>query len=274
VIDEVSLQARIDAAVTALEEIDGVLTRPGASDSEIARAERELTVRFPSDFRALLRRTNGIELCYGRKRLFGVGSSAPFDLTQFNHPGTWRWAWPDRPDLDDLVWVGMADTPNVPYSYRRSERGAATRPGGHLWSGLIDLPGYVTSKQVLVDALEGPWQKMAVNCWAEPSLAQFVRTFGRIPMDMAVVPGPARFFPPYAELREHEGAFVGDIAYAMVAYADLLHSADEILEQAGDDPVAIVGAEPWVDDQGRARIRWVAGPVPSGSPAGSSSEDH
>ncbi|HEX9888452.1 MAG TPA: SMI1/KNR4 family protein [Nitriliruptorales bacterium] len=264
--DADALRTRIDAAVTELETIDGVRTWPGATDLQIAQAERELAVRFPADFRTLLRRTNGLELCHGRLRLFGVGPAAPLDLVGFNHPDTWRWAWPDRPDLDDLVWVGMNDVPSAT-AYRRSGLGRRPQGSVQMHAGPIDLPGYLTSQQVLVEALEGPWQKMAASPFATPSLAQFVRAFGRIPMDKAVVPGPARFFPPYDELREHEGAFVGDIAYAMSAYADLLHSADQILEQAGDDPVAIVGAEPWVDEAGRARIRWVAGPVDTDAPA-------
>lgn len=181
-------------------------------------------------------------------------------LEKFNDPATWHWAWPDRPDLHEFLCVGFTENIDHWIAYRRRDLSGARTAELHF--GPIEVPGYLRADGTLLDLLEHGLVNILRNPDPVGADGMYLRHYGSIPDDMAVVPGPSFYFPGEGDIgdRDHEGSMLLPATVAMTAYADLLADSERLQDLADvrGGRVEVHGVEPWTDDHGRARMRWIA----------------
>jgi hypothetical protein len=79
-----------------LASLNGVRFRSGASLGLLDALESALGTQIPFDHRAALSESNGAEVYGGYLTLFGVGPDANVDVTAWNDPKCWKFAWEFR----------------------------------------------------------------------------------------------------------------------------------------------------------------------------------
>lgn len=68
----------------------------GVDASLVAGLERDYGIVLPSEHRAVLQESNGVEVYGGYIRLFGVGTIESVDSSVWNQSDYWKFAWGDR----------------------------------------------------------------------------------------------------------------------------------------------------------------------------------
>lgn len=205
-----------------------------------APADRVAALDLPEDHRAFLRATNGIEVYGGYVRLYGIDREESADLARWNDPETWKFAWP--PELRGYRCIGQTAWGDQ-FAYA---------PGG---DGSI----------VLIDADDGE-----VEPWSD-DFAEFlevdVAAVDEDPRDEGVIAARARLgdLPTGVLLAYVPSPLLGgpkevERLIKMEARAALITKGD-ILAQARAAPrgAAVRGVQPYIDEQGRQRLRLLLG---------------
>jgi hypothetical protein len=85
----------VEGVLEEIARLPGAELRPPARDEDVRRVELEWEISFPSSFRRLLARTNGVSWKDGFGRLFGVGEGATRELGSWNSPTAWKFRYPE-----------------------------------------------------------------------------------------------------------------------------------------------------------------------------------
>lgn len=94
----------LDELLDELRALPDAVLHPGASEGAIDRLEARYGIRLPAVHRGLLLRSNGIEASGGYLRLYGVGPEATIDMDAWNEPDVWKFAW--HPIVNDFFCIG------------------------------------------------------------------------------------------------------------------------------------------------------------------------
>jgi hypothetical protein len=195
---------------------------------------------FPAAHQELLRRLNGLTVSGGAHRLLGVRAEPHLDLAHWNEPDTWRFAWDGR--VAPFVVFGETAW-GEQYAYRRPGPGPELAPEVYLLESV--LLGAELMAGSFEEFLAAHFSQDAVQPNDPYTVAALAR-LGPVPADRHWV-----FAPPLAlggpdtidnviQMRAVTAmVFAGDLALALEAHG-------------GAPPTAVV---PWVDDQGRDRLR-------------------
>lgn len=97
----------IDEFLEEARQTADVVLYPPAEDADVKALERRYGINLPPAHRELLAKTNGIMAAGGYLRLFGVGAAASIDISWWNDPHLWKFAW-DPVILEFLCFGGDA----------------------------------------------------------------------------------------------------------------------------------------------------------------------
>jgi hypothetical protein len=86
----------ISLQLNELRRMEGVYLHGPADVSRVKRVESELGLSLPEEHREILLCSNGVEAYGGHLRLFGAYSTESIDITIWNDPNYWKFAWGDR----------------------------------------------------------------------------------------------------------------------------------------------------------------------------------
>ncbi|GAA3832863.1 T6SS immunity protein Tdi1 domain-containing protein [Streptomyces chiangmaiensis] len=194
---------------------------------------------FPAAHRELLLRLNGFTVHHGAFRILGIGREEPaLDLTAWNAPDTWRFAWDDR--IEPFVIFGETAFGDS-YAYHRL-------PGGGLAPEVHFLEGVLLRPEIIASSFEAFLADELLRNAKEPYdhlVVEAVRRLGSIAPDRHWV------YVPSVALGGEEA--VENIT-VLPATAAMTFAGDIATAMQGADRDA-TGVEPYMDERGRPRLR-------------------
>jgi hypothetical protein len=225
-----------------LRQMEGVRLHAAADVSSISRLQSEHGLVLPEEHQEILLRSNGVEAYDGYLRLFGAYSTESTDMTIWNDPNCWKFAWGDR---CSGYWcfgeTGWGD--QYAYSYESLRSGAA--------------------KVYYMDALSMRVEVLALS-FAEFFEKEFLRV-AKVPYD--VMTKPARDKLGILEVTSHviympSSLFTGteDIGHVqkMNARSAMICNGDVALQlDTGPPDGAVKAVQTYEDELHRTRLRLV-----------------
>jgi hypothetical protein len=209
-----------------------------------AGLERDLEGQLemlPASHLSLLRLVNGVTVYHGMFRLFGIGRPEPYlDMVTWNEPGTWRFAWDDGMaefwSFGETAWGDQ-------YAYKRGLDGE--------WdSRVFLLEANFMRPEVLEESFEEFIENDFLRNAKEPYdsfVREAVRRHGPILPDKQWVYVPSLALGGPEDL---DNILKMPWSTAMITAGDIALAVRDSRDEEWASAVT-----PWVDDQGRARLR-------------------
>jgi hypothetical protein len=236
----------LEQLLEELRRLPDVVLHPGASSTAIKRLEQRYGIQLPAIHRELLLQTNGIEADGGYLRLYGVGPEAAVDMGAWNEPELWKFSW--HPVVRRLFSFG-GDGWGMQFAYLIADLG----------SDVSDAPIYMVadsdrelppSRQTFRDYLE---RGLLANARAQ--LSEFSRRVRREVGDLT--PGELVTLAPHPIVggpRRVANVVKMPAVSAMVVNGDINTEWLRVTKGLRRDG-HVTGVVPYVDEQGRGRIR-------------------
>jgi hypothetical protein len=243
----------LDEFLAELGQLPDVVLHPGASEDAIDKLEGRYGIRLPSIHRELLQRTNGIEAAGGYVRLYGVGpDAAGVDMEAWNEPELWKFSWP--PFVTELFCFG-GDCWGYQFAYRVADLSAAVsdapihmlavshrriRPSNQTFEEYL-YKGFLANAREQLSAFDGKVRKKVGD----------------------LAPGELLTLAPHPIIGGPER--VGNVmkmpaATVMVLTGDTQSEWLRAKKEGGTGDTEVTGVVPYVDENGRARIRLTSQP--------------
>lgn len=222
-----------------LQGAEGVVIADGAEVEVLQKVATH--VKLPMAHVALLTIANGVSVFGGCFRLFGCSSSTMIDMTEWNSPELWTFAWNKR--LESLWFFGETAWGDQ-YAYQRDELQQSDRPRVFFADGLT------MKAEVIADDfsafLECEFLRNALQPYDEHLVAARERLGDLEPFEHIVyVPSPL-----IAGGEDVDSVTKLDAVASMIINGDL---CNQLAEQTQDRPIKEL--QPYEDAKGRMRIR-------------------
>lgn len=219
-----------------------VMFHPGASAAAIDRLERSCGIVLPTDHRATLLDSNGVE-AYGRfLRLFGVDTIQSIDLEKWNHPDAWKYAWDER--CTDY-WCFAGNAWGDQYAYRIDEIDGESAPVYLLDGFEMDADPIASSfsdfmKTEFIPSATDPYQTMTKEARQK---------FGDLELGEHVI-----YFPSIFLLEDRD---IRHVQKMPARVAMILNGEYAIQIRAIPPEGRVMSVVPYEDEVGRQRLRLV-----------------
>lgn len=238
--------------VNGIDGLPGVHLPPPATEEQILAAQEAFGVRWPSDFALIGLLSDGLSIEYGLERLLKFDADDPLGIVAFNDPTTWQWAYASfHPEVLDYLYVGILATGSL-IGFRRQELAKVPEvlPPLHLVVPRARGGAFRAGESVL-HRLQGITQHLRrTGAWRlHPNDQKLVDLYGPIPAGKIVMPGPSNLLNDDGSL---DGSMLMDAVPALIAIGELTSQLKGLPDRA-----QVTGMEPWTDELGRTRLRWI-----------------
>lgn len=214
------------------------------STQETSVAASTFGPRLPMLHLKLLARSDGVSTTDGLFRMFGVSAASGMpDLVGWNELSLWKWAWPPYAKeyfcFGETVWGDQ-------YAYRMNSSAELVDSTVYFLDALELFPEPMWNG--FEEFLEGEFLRNAIEPY-DVQVREVRRRLGAVPLEKHVVRVPS----PLITGDESKGDLM-----MLPAAASMVMNGDLARQLLGPDaPAVVAGVEPYVDTEGRSRLRVV-----------------
>lgn len=251
----------IEELFNELKGLPGIELPPAADVHDVVGAGEGMGIKIPPTFGLLALLSDGITIEYGQEQYLSFNHDDPLNFVRFNDPTAWQWAYGDiHPQVTDFVYFAIGADESL-HGWRRSDllekhdgpvETYVVVPSVPRWTGEAV---FYSGPSCLAGLRNRTATVRRTGRWQLPREEQAILDrFGPIPRGKRIMTSARELVTGEGDL---PGAVLMDATAELIARGELVTEHWRLIDAAGGQDVDLQGVEPWEDELGRTRLRWI-----------------